>query len=144
MLVLSGCLFVFLYLSSDKYIALVFTAMLGFLFATLNGAIFSAIQSLVNDSMHSVGLALVFLLANLIGFGLGPITAGVLSDLLAPRFEQESLRYALLLLSPGYLLPAYCYWKASHTIEADIRSVESQAASAESADTEFTDKELSL
>ena len=93
----------------------------------INGAIFSAIQSLVNDRMRSVAIALIFLFANLIGMGLGPLAVGVLSDLLAPMFGQDSLRYALVSFSPGLLWVAYHYWKSAATIEDDIRRVESES-----------------
>jgi len=129
--ILYGILFVTVYLSSNKYNALALLAALTIIGAAVNGPIFSAIQSLVNDRMRSVALALIFLFANLIGFGLGPLVAGVLSDLLAPKFGQESLRYALLMLSPGYLWAAFHYWRASHTIEDDIRKVEPVAGSME-------------
>ena len=130
-LILNGLLSVMIYLSSDKYYALAFLAMNGFLNAIPNGPVFAAIQSLVNDRMRSVALALIFLLANLIGFGLGPIAAGMLSDLLAPMFGQESLRYALVLFSPGFFWIAFHYWKAANTIQHDIRRVESAADSIE-------------
>ena len=122
--VLFGLIFAMIYLSTNKYIALIFLAINGFLLAMCNGAIFSAIQSLVNDRMRSVAFALLFLMANLIGLGLGPLAVGVLSDLLMPMFGQESLRYALLLFTPGYLWLAFHYWKAGNTIEDDIKRVE--------------------
>ena len=126
---LNGILYVLVYLSSDKYIALAFVAMIGIVSVLGNGSVFSAIQSLVNDRMRSVALALIFLLANLVGFGLGPLAVGVVSDLLAPMFGQESLRYALVLFCPGALWVAFYYWKAADTIEADIRLVELEAIS---------------
>ena len=122
--VLSGSLYVMVYLLPNQYVALAFMSIIAALFAMFNGPVFSMIQSLVNDRMRSVALALTFLFANLIGFGLGPVAVGVLSDLLAPKFGQESLRYALTLFSPGYLWLAYHYWQAGNTIEADIRRVE--------------------
>ena len=97
-----------------------------------NGVIFSAIQSLVSDRMRSVTLALIFLLANLIGLGFGPLVVGALSDLLAPAFGQESLRYALAAFAPGLAWVAIFYWKASNTIEADIRAVELKTSTAAS------------
>ena len=119
-------LYVVAYLSTVKYLALLCIGTLIFLASLTTGMIFSAIQSLVPARMRAVALAVVFLLANLIGAGFGPLLAGVLSDLLAPMFGQESLRYALLLLSPGYMWAAFHYWKASRTIELDIASVESK------------------
>ena len=121
--VLGGILYVLTYLSPNKYLALSLLAMVVIVTSVANGPIFSVIQSLVDDRMRSVSLALIFLSANLIGFGLGPIAAGVLSDLLAPMFGQESLRYALVALSPGYLWGAYHYWRAADTVELDIKKV---------------------
>ena len=122
--ILGGLLYIFIYLSQNQYIAMGLLAATGLSFALTSGVVFSAISNLSDDRMRSAALALVFLMSNLIGFGLGPIAAGVLSDLLAPIVGQESLRYTLVLLSPGYLWVAYFYWKASQTIEADIRQVE--------------------
>jgi MFS family permease len=39
--------------------------------------------------------AILQVLSNLIGFGIGPLVGGVLSDLLRPQFGDDSLRYAL-------------------------------------------------
>jgi len=124
-----GLLYVMLYLVSNKYQAVALMAILAFMFALVNGPIFSSIQSLVNDRMRSMAIAVIFLLANLLGYGLGPLAAGALSDLLAPMYGQESLRYASLILAPGYLWVAFYYWKAGKTIENDIRLVESTQGS---------------
>ena len=128
---LAGLLYMMMFLSSDQYHAMVYMAAAGTILPMTNGVIFSAIQSLVNDHMRSVALAVIFLLANLIGFGLGPFATGLLSDQLAPTFGQESLRYALAAFSPGFIWVGFYYWKAASTIEADIRSVESDGDSLE-------------
>ncbi|MCT2531893.1 MFS transporter [SAR92 clade bacterium H231] len=119
-----GGLYVLAYIVTSKYMSLTCIAMLTFLGSLATGVIFSAIQSLVSGRLRSVAVSLVLLLANLVGAGLGPLAIGVLSDLLAPIFRQESLRYALVIFSPGYFWVAYHYWQASVTIEADIRAVE--------------------
>jgi MFS family permease len=64
--------------------------------------------------------ALVYLFANLIGMGLGPLAAGILSDAFSGWAGQDSLRYALLLLSPGYFLVAWHAWRASKTVLRDL------------------------
>lgn len=122
-----GGLYVMVFLSSNKYQALVFMAATGMVSALTTGPIFSAIQSLVNERMRSVAIALTFLLANFIGLGLGPLLVGWISDLLAPMYGQESLRYASVLFTPGVLWVSYHYWKAAATIENDIRRNESEA-----------------
>lgn len=55
-------------------------------------------QSLVEVRARSTVAGLLFLLSNLIGYGLGPFVVGALSDLLAPRLGADSLRYAMLSL----------------------------------------------
>jgi len=87
---------------------------------TLNGPIIATIQTLVPERMRAMAIALIFLFANLIGMGLGPLAAGVLSDALQAWFGKESLRYALLALSPGYLWAAWHFWHASRTVAQDL------------------------
>ena len=75
---------------------------------------------------------MVFLFANLIGLGVGPLAVGVVSDLLNPTLGQDSLRYALVLFCPGGLWAAFHFWKAANTIELDIRRVENESEQAKS------------
>jgi MFS family permease len=89
----------------------------------VQGPILATIQSLVKPSMRAMSVALTFLFANLIGMGLGPLAAGALSDTLSPIWGLESLRYALLLLSPGYLWAAWHLWRASHSVAQDIQTI---------------------
>ena len=65
-------------------------------------------------------MAIIYLFANMIGLGLGPLAAGMLSDGFAPIWGTESLRYALLALCPGYLWAAFHLWLASRHIDRDI------------------------
>lgn len=110
------------YLSANKYMALGFIAMSALLTTFGNGPVFAAIQSLVGDKMRSVTVAVIFLFANLIGFGLGPLMLGILSDLLYPAFGSESLRYAMAAFSPGMFWVAWHYFRAAKTIEQDINN----------------------
>jgi len=48
------------------------------------GPTFALMQRLVTNEMRATTLALVMLLANLIGMGIGPQVVGILSDLLMP------------------------------------------------------------
>lgn len=121
---LYGVLLLGVYLVPNKTVALSLLATGAFMISTVNGAVFAALQSLVNERMRAITVAIVFLFANLIGLGLGPFALGVASDLLTPRFGQESLRYALAFSCPGMLWVAFYYWQAAKTIEADIRAVE--------------------
>ena len=55
--------------------------------------------------------------------GLGPLAVGVLSDALRPLFAEESLRYALLVMCPGYLWGAWYLWRASKTVARDLEAM---------------------
>lgn len=85
-----------------------------------NGPIFATIQTLVPSRMRAMSVAIILLFANLIGLGFGPLAAGALSDLLQPMFGDESLRYGLLALCPGYILCVVFLWKASTTVHHDL------------------------
>lgn len=60
----------------------------------------------------------------MIGLRLGPLTVGWLSDLLAPRFADDSLRWSLMIVCL-LLLPwaAAHYYLAGKTLEADLDRV---------------------
>ena len=109
------------YLAKDQYVALAFVALSAFLSTLPNGPILSAIQNLVSDHMRSVTLALLLLVANLVGLGLGPLAIGVLSDCLT-AFGDESLRYALVFSTPGVLWAAVHFWQAGSHINGEITS----------------------
>jgi MFS family permease len=91
--------------------------------ATVTGPLFATVQSLVPERIRAVSIALLYLAANLIGMGLGPLAVGALSDHLRPLLGRESLRYALLAASPGYLWAAWHLWRASRTVMSDLLTV---------------------
>jgi predicted MFS family arabinose efflux permease len=85
------------------------------------GPVLATFQSLVHPSMRARSIAVVYLFANLIGMGLGPLAVGALSDMLRPTLGNDSLRYALTALSPGYLWAAWHLWQASRTVAGEIQ-----------------------
>jgi MFS transporter, Spinster family, sphingosine-1-phosphate transporter len=76
---------------------------------------------LVPEHMRAMAIALVYLFVNLIGLGLGPVAVGALSDVLRTTFGADSLRYALLLMTPGFLWGAWHLRCASRYVEEDIK-----------------------
>jgi MFS transporter, Spinster family, sphingosine-1-phosphate transporter len=85
-----------------------------------DGPLFAVVQSLVPDRMRAMSIALIYLCANLIGLGLGPLVVGALSDAYRPWAGEDSLRYALVTLCPGYLWVIWQLWRASHTVTHDL------------------------
>ncbi len=85
-----------------------------------NGPLFAVIQTLVPPRLRAVSVALIFLCGNLVGLGLGPWAAGALSDALRPLAGAHSLRYAMLILCPGFLWGAWHLWAAGDHIRREL------------------------
>lgn len=107
------------YVVGNPYAALGLSA-LGIFGAGLQGGpLFSAIQTVVPERMRAVSISILLLFSNLIGTGLGPLAVGALSDALHGALGDESLRYALLAMSPGFLWGAWQLWRAAGTVVED-------------------------
>lgn len=117
------CFALFLLLP-NKYEALLAFVPLVMLFNSYSGPIYSLLQRLVADNMRATTLAVVMFLANLIGMGIGPQLVGTLSDVMAPSFGDNSLRYAMLALSFTALWAAYHFWQAGRSVTADLSAAE--------------------
>jgi predicted MFS family arabinose efflux permease len=65
------------------------------------------------------GVALALFLSALLGQGLGPFLIGMFSDLLAPTFGQESLRYALLISCSMLVWSVVHYMLSARTSRRD-------------------------
>jgi hypothetical protein len=48
------------------------------------------------------------------GSVIGPLAAGVVSDLLTPRLGEEALRYSLLVMTVMILAGGTLFWRAGH------------------------------
>lgn len=119
--VISACI----YLSPNQYLAFGFMGLATVGSSLMYGPLFATIQTLVAPRMRATALAVIYLFANLIGMGLGPVAAGALSDAFRPWAGEESLRYALVALCPGYLWAGWHVWQASKTVAGDLEAQQS-------------------
>jgi MFS family permease len=119
---LIGVPFVFVfYLWPDGYGALALAALPAVLGGLYLGPTFAITQALVPPHMRAQAAAVMLLILNLVGMGLGPQLVGVLSDLLAPRFGDESIRWALLgTVALGALWATVHYVLAGRTLREDL------------------------
>lgn len=97
------------YLAESAYMALTLSIIPGLLHNVYLGSTIATTHNLVGLRMRALSSAILFLVLNLIGLGLGPLLIGMLSDHLAPTFGVHSLRQAML-----YLLPAAGVWSMIH------------------------------
>ncbi len=97
---------------------------LGSLVSYMTGGPFLAIlQELVPPRMRAQATAFTFLVGNLIGMGMGPLVAGLLSDTLHSKYGDESLRYTLLVFCSGYFWIAWHCWRAGDSVRRDLAKV---------------------
>ena len=109
-------------LAPQRHWALLAFVPLVTLFNIFSAPAFSLLQRLVTDDMRATTLAVVMLLVNLIGMGVGPQLVGILSDAFTPRFGADSLRYAMLVTSWLALWAAYHFWRSAATVSQDLAS----------------------
>ena len=114
-------------LSPNAYWAFAWLALSNVAGTMVNGPQFAVLQTLVPERMRATSIALVYLVANLVGMGLGPWAAGALSDVLKPSFGDDSLRYAMLLMSPGFVWSAWYLWVGAKTVTRDVKVMQSRA-----------------
>jgi MFS family permease len=122
-----GVLSAGVYLTSNAAVAFALIALATLGGAMSTGPMFATVQTVVPQRMRAVSVAIIYLFANLIGMGLGPLAAGALSDAFRPWAGEESLRYALLALCPGYLWAAVHIFWSSRTVFDDLATTSEEA-----------------
>lgn len=118
--------FVLFLLAPGKTLALLALVPLVMAFGAFLGPTYALMQRLVVSDSRATTLAVVMLIANLIGMGIGPQVVGVLSDALKPAFGSESLRYAMLGMSFIAIWAASHYWRAGQTVRLDLLAAASE------------------
>jgi MFS family permease len=72
--------------------------------------------------MRAVASSLMLLILNMIGLMIGPAVTGFISDSLRVSQGDESMRYALLIVSVCVLpVAALSYWHAGKSIDQDLQ-----------------------
>ena len=101
-----------------------------YFFVSIGGTLYLApsiavAHRLVHPRMRAMTSAILFLVLNLIGLGLGPLLVGALSDYL--RYingDTEQLRLALTIAASIALVKGYLFWQGGRKLPADIEQVE--------------------
>jgi MFS family permease len=112
------------YLPSDRVVAFPFFAVMMLLAAVFFGPSFAMTQALAPLRMRSMATALVFFVQTLIGYGLGPLAAGRISDALLPTAGSDALRYALVIVGIANIWAAFHYFRGARTLRAELAQAE--------------------
>lgn len=112
--------FAFGFLTGD-YLLAVAAGSLGLMLThARDGPVYALCATLAGSRRRGRVLALVLLLNNLVGYGLGPLLAGVLSDFYARSSGAHALQYALLSVVALGALGIVPFLIAARTIEGDL------------------------
>ncbi len=111
------------YLAPDRWWAIAIWLMPAALAGLYLGPTFAMTQALVPPRMRSQAAAILLLVLNLIGYGLGPQFVGALSDWLKPAHGIDSIRYALMwTIVVGAAWSVIHYWLAARTLGRDLEA----------------------
>jgi MFS family permease len=83
-------------------------------------AIYAYNQNMARLRMRATAAAIMLFITNIVGAGLGPLVVGFLSDLFAPNFGVESIRYALLCALGLGVIGGVLLLLSSRTVERDL------------------------
>ena len=81
---------------------------------------FDAIARLMPPDLRAQAMALLVIVISVIGSGLGPVVAGIVSDILSATHQAESIRYSLLSLSVLALVAGVLIWWGSEHFPKDV------------------------
>lgn len=92
------------------------------------GPAIAVTHNLADSRMRAMGSALLFLVINIIGLGLGPVFIGGLSDWFGITMGSEGLRYAMLsAVVVSGLLAAFCFYWASRSYPEELARMRAAA-----------------
>jgi MFS family permease len=114
------------YLVHSSYLAFGLLGLSAAVGGMLIAPFWATIQTLVAENIRAAVTAILLLIGNLIGSGLGSLATGALSDALRARFGEDSLRYVLLALSLCLLWAAWYLWQASRSIARDLAAAQQE------------------
>lgn len=109
-------------LVDTKWIALAAFVPAGLLAGVFASPSYAIVQNIARPHMRALASAILLLFLNLIGLGGGPQAVGILNDVLAPTYGDESVRYSLLLIKVATVLAAFLFWRAGKSISADLEA----------------------
>ena len=124
---LSATPFAFLFLSLPAtYAPYMFFGVM-FFGPAMYGPVLGVTQSLAKVRMRALAAAVLMLVYSVLGVGLGPLTTGMLSDVLTPTLGEEAIRYAMGLALVGFVGSSVLFLYAAKRLPADLEGGASDA-----------------
>lgn len=109
-----------LFLINDFSSVLVLAVFSTFVGGLWTGPAYAIVQSLAGPKLRALCAAVLMMLVNIIGLGLGPVIPGLLSDALKPRFGTQSLMVSLCLMAAFTIAAIIPFLIATRTYARDV------------------------
>ena len=116
-------LFIGMLLTDNFFVAIGFYFVAWIVLAAGYPPIFAAVQGIAGAGSRAMAVAVLFLASILVGYGVGPVAVGAMSDLLAPDFGVDSLRYAMMSAFMLLIWTSFHFWCASKTFLGHFEAV---------------------
>jgi MFS family permease len=110
----------FSYLSPNLAIVVPAFSIMVVLASMFFGPSFAVAQSIATVRMRAVSTSVLLFIQTIIGLSAGPFLVGVFSDLLGPRFDTDSLRFALAIVGLANVWAALHYFLGARTYREDL------------------------
>ncbi len=110
----------FIYTTESRTVALVLLSAPAVFGLMYQAPAFAVTQSLATPPMRATAAAVLLFVVNIIGLAMGPAATGLLSDALAPRYGDDSLRYAMMLVSMILAWASVHFWLGTRSLLDDL------------------------
>ena len=85
------------------------------------GPVLGLVQSVVKVRMRAFAAAVIFMIGNLFGYGLGPLFIGMCNDHLKPTYGPLAIRYSLMSMPIMTMFGALFFLWAARYVKRDIQ-----------------------
>ncbi len=108
------------YLSPDLALVVPSFSIMVVLASMFFGPSFAVAQSIATVRMRATSTSVLLFIQTIIGLSAGPFVVGLVSDLLAPRAGDASLRYALVIVGIANVWAALHYFLGARSYREDL------------------------
>ena len=85
------------------------------------GPVLGLVQTVVKVRMRAFAAAVIFMIGNLFGYGVGPLFVGMCNDYLKPTYGPLAIRYSLISMPIMTMLGALFFLWAARYVKRDIQ-----------------------
>ncbi|WP_242123918.1 MFS transporter [Sphingobium sp. Sx8-8] len=117
-------------LSDNLALSLIGLALANFFMTFWLPPTYAVAMGLVDSRNRGLTAAMMTLAGTLVGAGLGPLFVGIMSDVFAPAFGKEALRYALLIVLIGLVACGILCFMAMKPVRRAVAARAARAATA--------------